>query len=193
MIIFSNNEWIVLYIQCQKIVENDQSNFSQRKLTSSNISFCVSNSQKPKDIQFTIMYDKGKQNILTFFGIFAFQITYYLPLPCPSPPLQTHLRITKHTCIYCPNIKTYTSNYCHINLSVIVQTTTWWRTLSGSANTRMRGYSRTDVSAKQPQPHTHTHTHKQTLSPKPMTITHINTHTHTHTTSTHKRTDGGPG
>lgn len=56
-IIFSINQWIVLSVQCQRIVENDHSNFPQPRLTSSNVSYCVSNSLKPKDTPLTIMYD----------------------------------------------------------------------------------------------------------------------------------------
>ncbi len=55
---------IVWSIKCQKILKNDHHNFLKPKVMPSNCSFGPTNSSKPKDIQFTIIQDKEKQQIL---------------------------------------------------------------------------------------------------------------------------------
>lgn len=57
--------FVVLSIKCQKIVKNTHYNFSQPKVVCSYILFCPINITKPKDIQFTIVYDKEKDQMLT--------------------------------------------------------------------------------------------------------------------------------
>ncbi len=66
MIIFLINRLPVQSIKCQKIVKNACYTFPQPKMTSSDVLFCLTDSPESKNIQFTIISDKEKQQIITF-------------------------------------------------------------------------------------------------------------------------------
>lgn len=53
-------------IKCHKIVKNACYNISELMVASSNNLFCLIRSWNSKDVQFTIIYDKEKPQVITF-------------------------------------------------------------------------------------------------------------------------------
>lgn len=64
-VVFSRFQLTVWWIKYQIIVKNGYHNFTNHKLTSANVLFYPINCSKPRDIQFTMIWNREKQQILS--------------------------------------------------------------------------------------------------------------------------------
>lgn len=90
--------FLILSIKCQTVVENSP----QPELTSKVVLFCQSNGPKPKNIQFTLVYDKWKHQVFSFEKLETANIWHFFLKNKKKTPTKTIIQWCKIVADYFP-------------------------------------------------------------------------------------------